>query len=383
MLAPGSRRILTSSRHVGPYRAGFFGSGRSGWPDTPRHGEKTSQNRHAKMRPARASKLQFRAVLTLGLLGRSARRLRSRVAKVRWLVLATVPVCFLLPGCPLSDNYTIRGASAGSGPLAIAGSASLLSAAGTFSTAGRAQAGDAAGDDAAAGVGSGAGSTDGGGPGAGGTGAAGAAGNGVGSAAGSGGAGSAGAGGTGASAGMGGTAAGAGGATNGGSSSGGAAGVAGSSSTLPSPACADGVSKGSSCTAGLPSCYKSCGPNNLGYKRETCVGGVYDELMDGCTFPAGQDYSCYKVAPSLPAECPVATVPRAGRLCQIASCIVCFGGNALAPQYQDSNGMQKEGYCVCSDAGSWTCASSPSSWPCKAGPSCTPPPGPGQLSTPR
>jgi hypothetical protein len=142
---------------------------------------------------------------------------------------------------------------------------------------------------------------------------------------------------------------------------------------LPSPTCPEGVSKGSPCSAGLPTCYKSCGPNNLGYKLETCVAsGMYDELKEGCDFPVGPDYSCYKVPLSLPPGCPVATVPRAGQACQVASCISCFGGSASYPQYQDSTGMQKTGLCVCTDGGSWTCASSPS-WPCPKGEGCVPP----------
>ncbi len=232
----------------------------------------------------------------------------------------------------------------------MAGGASELSAAGTFTTDGHLDAGS---DDAGSGTGGSgadAGVSD---PGAGGTSA---------------GAGATNAGAAASSAGASGTAASGGDAAKGGTASGGSAGTAGSPANLPDPACMDGIVKGSACTAAsAPLCYKSCGPNNLGFKSETCQSGTYNE-QSGCTFPAAQDYSCYKIPTSLPAVCPSATVPRAGTACQVANCNVCFGGIG-GPQYQDSTGTQKPGYCVCSDAGIWTCAST-TSWPCPDGPGC-------------
>jgi len=154
-----------------------------------------------------------------------------------------------------------------------------------------------------------------------------------------------------------------GGSFNGGSSNGGA-GTSGGSSNQPQPACADGVSKGDPCGASNAAiCYKGCGPDNVGYKPLSCQGGTYQETQSGCTFPVAQDYSCYSVPPSLPTVCP-AGVPRGGRACQIATCTVCFGGSSFSPQYQDSTGIQKEGYCVCSEAGIWTCGTRPEAWPC-------------------
>ena len=169
--------------------------------------------------------------------------------------------------------------------------------------------------------------------------------------------------GSGGSGGSGGSATSGGTSSSGGSANGGAS-TAGGSSNLPQPACEEGVSKGDPCgpnSAAL--CYKGCGPDNVGYKPLSCQGGTYQETQSGCTFPTPHDYSCYSVPPSLPAVCP-AGVPRGGRACQIATCIVCFGGSSFSPQYQDSTGTQKEGYCVCSEAGAWTCGTRPEAWPC-------------------
>lgn len=179
------------------------------------------------------------------------------------------------------------------------------------------------------------------------------------------------------SGGLGGTGGSAGQETSAGGPSGGA-GIAGNSSYMPDPACKAGVAKGSACTPASPQlCYKGCGPDNVGYKPLTCQSGVYDEPQEGCTFPSQQDYSCYKLPTSLPPACPTG-VPRGGQPCQVAACTVCFGGGLAAPQYQDSTGMQKQGYCVCSSVGSWTCGSNNGSWPCSsAGPG--PGPGPGSL----
>ncbi len=140
--------------------------------------------------------------------------------------------------------------------------------------------------------------------------------------------------------------------------------------SVPEPACKEGVTKGTTCTGpGAQLCYKSCGPDNMGYKPLTCQGGVYDELQSGCTFPPQQDYACYTVPPGLPTECPAGT-PRGGQPCQIASCTVCFGGTSFNPQYQDSTATPKNGYCVCSQAGVWTCGTYPEAWPCTKGSVC-------------
>jgi hypothetical protein len=143
----------------------------------------------------------------------------------------------------------------------------------------------------------------------------------------------------------------------------GGAGTAGSSSHVPDPVCKDGVTKGTACNAAsIQLCYKDCGPDNVGYKPLSCQGLAYDETQPGCTFPPG-DYSCYRLPPSLPTACPAGT-PRGGQACQIPTCTVCYGGTLLNPQYQDSTGAQKTGYCVCSSAGIWTCGSNSGSWPC-------------------
>ncbi|MEI9938210.1 MAG: hypothetical protein WDO69_13400 [Pseudomonadota bacterium] len=261
-----------------------------------------------------------------------------QLIKLRWPTLATLAFSVLLPGCPLTDNYFTQSSDAGSGPAAAG--ASGLSGADSSATAGLgagscASCGDPSGG---SGIDAGSASMDAGSTGtdAGGTGGGAPDGNG-------------------------------GSATGGGSAGGGE--TAGSPSNLPEPACNDGVVKGSTCTAASSQfCYKSCGPDNLGFKSETCQNGAYvEQSVPGCSFPAAQDYSCYKLPSRLPSECPTG-VPRGGRPCQISSCTVCFGGAATAPQYQDSTGVQKPGFCVCAGA-VWTCAST-TSWPCPDGQGC-------------
>jgi hypothetical protein len=101
-------------------------------------------------------------------------------------------------------------------------------------------------------------------------------------------------------------------------------------------------------------CAKSCGITALSpTKSETCTGGVYVEGT--CTYPAG-DYSCYKLPATL-AACPGdAAGPVSGSACTAAACMPC------GPNYQDSKMTAKTGYCVCSDAGKWSCAST-KEWP--------------------
>jgi len=160
-----------------------------------------------------------------------------------------------------------------------------------------------------------------------------------------------------------------GGATTGGAGANG--GMAGAGAFQ--PVCDDSVVKGSACSrSSVQRCYRSCGPDGVGFKLETCMGASY---MEGdCQFPASGDYSCYSVpAPyHLPAACP-AGVPRAADSCDVPQCTPCFSGSTYSPQYQDSSGSQKTGYCVCSESGVWTCATStdPSSWPCPGNPGCT------------
>jgi hypothetical protein len=58
-----------------------------------------------------------------------------------------------------------------------------------------------------------------------------------------------------------------------------------------SPACFMGptqsgeeIKKGTPCTAEDPQlCYRPCGPDQVGWKTETCLAGVYAE--GDCTFP--------------------------------------------------------------------------------------------------
>ncbi|MBN1655273.1 MAG: hypothetical protein JXA30_16010 [Deltaproteobacteria bacterium] len=128
--------------------------------------------------------------------------------------------------------------------------------------------------------------------------------------------------------------------------------------------------KNINCTEGdIQLCYKACGPETkkyVGYKSETCTNGVYVE-QSGCTFPAGVDYSCYKIPETMDATCPT-TVPQATQECSVAACVVCNVGG----KYLTSGGEEKDGYCVCPEGGEarkWSCAST-TAWPCPTGQGC-------------
>jgi hypothetical protein len=158
----------------------------------------------------------------------------------------------------------------------------------------------------------------------------------------------------------------------------GAGGAAGATGTNPyQPACATlttaaGLvpSKGVLCpdAADPQLCYKTCGPNSIGFKSETCTAGSYVE-QSGCSFPTGVDFSCYKIPTAVDPSCPT-TAPQASQPCTVATCTLCGG----ATGYLDSTGASKVGYCVCPAPGAsgtakWTCASS-TAWPCPAGQGC-------------
>jgi hypothetical protein len=126
--------------------------------------------------------------------------------------------------------------------------------------------------------------------------------------------------------------------------------------------------KGVACTATDPAeCWKTCGPQSIGYKSETCTAGAYVE-QTGCTFPPEGNYACYKIPATIDSSCP-ATTPQASQACTVAACTLCNVGG----QYLDSSAASKTGYCVCvtGDAGTgkWSCASS-TAWPCPAGNGC-------------
>jgi hypothetical protein len=167
-----------------------------------------------------------------------------------------------------------------------------------------------------------------------------------------------------------------------GSAAAGAGNVAGgtSSSTF-TPLCANlttagavAPAKGIACTAADPQlCYKTCGPNDVGFKSETCMAGLYAE-QSGCSFPDNLDASCYKIPatvdPSCPATAPMASDPAG---CNVAACTLC----SVSGMYLNSTGMSKPGYCVCPAADpanptklrKWSCAST-TAWPCPDGEGC-------------
>lgn len=154
----------------------------------------------------------------------------------------------------------------------------------------------------------------------------------------------------------------------GGTTSASTASVGGSTSTANTqyqPLCDSTVTKGGPCgTQQL--CYKTCGPQSIGFKSETCSNSVYVE-QSGCSFPPG-DYSCYKIPTAIDASCPT-TAPQASQACSVAPCTPCNVGG----MYLDSSGNSKAGYCVCpastTGTSKWSCAST-TAWPCPGNSGC-------------
>ena len=101
-------------------------------------------------------------------------------------------------------------------------------------------------------------------------------------------------------------------------------------------------------------CGKKCGPDSLGSKSLTCTAAKFVE--SACTFPAGADYSCYKVGAA--AACPAAT--KAGQACTATACQAC--GATTGTGYLDASGAAKQGFCVCTK-GLWSCGTT-AEWPC-------------------
>ena len=164
--------------------------------------------------------------------------------------------------------------------------------------------------------------------------------------------------------------------SSGGGGGGGSGGSSSSSNGMFSPLC-DAVpptaagaapTKGGACTESDPQlCYKTCGPQGIGFKSETCTNGAYAE-MTGCSFPDA-DYSCFKIPMMQDASCPTMT-PQSGMPCEVAACTLC----SVMGMYLDSMGAAKTGYCVCPMAGAsgmrkWSCAST-TAWPCPTGRGC-------------
>jgi hypothetical protein len=161
-------------------------------------------------------------------------------------------------------------------------------------------------------------------------------------------------------------------AGTGGSTGSGAAGTGGAG--FGQPACPSTVTKGGACAAtDVPFCYKTCGPESIGVKSDTCAGGVYAE-MSGCTFDPARDYSCYRIPAIANNVCAAGTTPQANAPCTISACTLCNSTGGLpGGGYLDSSGAAKIGYCVCSTSASgaqkWSCASD-TAWPCPSGSGC-------------
>jgi len=130
--------------------------------------------------------------------------------------------------------------------------------------------------------------------------------------------------------------------------------------------CPSTFAKGGTCTS---ICYEKCGPEGTGVTAETCQGGVYTETA-GCTYD-GRSYACYQIPSNQSLDC-VGEIPTASAACSVAPCIVCnSNGGLVGGQFTDSDGVTKDGFCVCSmDTKKWSCTPT-TAWPCPKGNGCT------------
>jgi hypothetical protein len=120
----------------------------------------------------------------------------------------------------------------------------------------------------------------------------------------------------------------------------------------------NGETKGAPCSVEGVACDKTCGPKSVGWKAETCVGGFFME--SDCMFDPTVDYSCFRLSDLLLACDPVGPV-QAAQPCFVLDCTPC------GPDYLDSAGTAKVGYCVCNggdgvNPGTWSCAAA-TAWP--------------------
>jgi hypothetical protein len=148
----------------------------------------------------------------------------------------------------------------------------------------------------------------------------------------------------------------------------GTGGLSGAGAFGGAPACAANENKGAACTdSDLQACSKTCGPERVGTKTETCLGGTYVEST--CQFSPAGDYTCYAIPAAPDPACPTTSI-QAGSACSIPDCLVCGGTTG----YLDSTGAAKIGYCVCQAASAspvWSCAAV-TAWPCPGGEGCLP-----------
>lgn len=147
-------------------------------------------------------------------------------------------------------------------------------------------------------------------------------------------------------------------------------------------ACPSTVTKGGACAATDPQlCTKTCGPEKLGTKTETCTAGAYVE-GSVCSFPAvapspstDGTYMCWAVPATANAACPTdpTMAPQASTACTLQDCIVCGGTTTgQTTGYKDSTGAAKAGFCTCQSgltSPTWSCAST-TAWPCPGNAGC-------------
>jgi hypothetical protein len=169
-----------------------------------------------------------------------------------------------------------------------------------------------------------------------------------------------------------------------GSGTAGTTGAGGSSGVAPCTTTVAGtaIAKNVACTAAdTQLCTKTCGPEKLGTKTETCTAGAYVE-GSVCSFPAvapspstDGTYMCWAVPATANAGCPTdpTMAPQASTACTLQDCIVCGGTTTgQTTGYKDSTGAAKPGFCTCQSgltSPTWSCAST-TAWPCPGNAGC-------------
>jgi hypothetical protein len=109
--------------------------------------------------------------------------------------------------------------------------------------------------------------------------------------------------------------------------------------------------------SGSTTCYSYCGPDKQGHKKLSCKNNKFGE--EKCVFANAVNYACYKIKNVKACK---NGPPKIGSNCSEPICQPC--GSSIENAFQDTNGNNLAGFCVCT-GGKWACgAIARDEWPC-------------------
>jgi hypothetical protein len=111
--------------------------------------------------------------------------------------------------------------------------------------------------------------------------------------------------------------------------------------------------------SGSTTCYSYCGPDKQGHKKLSCKDNKFGE--EKCVFANAINYACYKIKSAKACK---NGPPKNGSNCSEPICQPC--GSSIENAFQDTDGNNLAGFCVCTN-GKWSCgAASREEWPCNS-----------------